>query len=374
MIALLRHLTSRWSWQMAWRDSRTSRRRLLLFSSSIVLGIAALVAIGSFGTSLERAIEDQSKELLGADLVVSSRRALDDERQAFLGTVAGERSTEVSFASMIYFPATEGTRLVQVRGLEGGFPFYGEFETEPAEAEAAFRETGGALVDESLLAQFGANVGDDIRVGKLVTRVVGSLQKVPGETMTFSTIAPRVYLRMADIEATGLLTGSSLARYRVFYRLPDSVDAEQLVDDLRPSLEQLQLGADTVKERQRDLGRAMENLYNFLNLVGFVALLLGGVGVASAIHVHIRGKLPSVAVLRCLGCTTAQTFAVYLAQSIALGLLGAIAGSAIGIMVQLILPRVVGDFIPIDIKFHLAWGSIASAAGIGFAACALFGL
>lgn len=374
MIALLRHLCSSWAWRMAWRDSRSSRRRLLLFSSSIVLGIAALVAIGSFGTSLENAIEDQSKELLGADLVVNSRRALDDAHQAFTDSIEGEQATEVSFASMIYFPATEGTRLVQVRGLEGNFPFYGAFETEPADAEQRFRAGGGALVDESLLATFGAKVGDEIRVGKLVTRVVGSLLKVPGESMAFSTIAPRVYLRQAEIDATELLGDTSLARYRVFFRLPDDVDAEQLIEERRPEIEQLQLGTDTVRERQRDLGRAMENLYNFLNLVGFVALLLGGVGVASAIHVHIRGKLPSVAMLRCLGTTTSQTFAIYLAQCIALGLIGAAAGTGIGIVVQLLLPRVVGDFIPIEIEFHLAWGSIASAAGIGFGACALFGL
>src|ERR1035438_2420582 len=34
--------------KMAWRDSRASRRRLILFSLSVVFGIAALVALGSF--------------------------------------------------------------------------------------------------------------------------------------------------------------------------------------------------------------------------------------------------------------------------------------------------------------------------------------
>ena len=39
---------SRSIWSLAWRESRTARRRLLLYMSSISLGVAALVAIDSF--------------------------------------------------------------------------------------------------------------------------------------------------------------------------------------------------------------------------------------------------------------------------------------------------------------------------------------
>ena len=67
----LRALFSGWTWQMAWRDSRSSRRKLLLFSSSIVIGIAALVAISSFGVNMQSAIDAQAKGLLGADLAVA---------------------------------------------------------------------------------------------------------------------------------------------------------------------------------------------------------------------------------------------------------------------------------------------------------------
>ena len=106
---------------MAWRDTRTSRGRLLLFSSSIVLGVAALAAIGSLGTNLERAVEEQAKSLLGADLAISSRRAFTAEEESLLKDIGGEQSRETSFASMILFPASGGTRLAQVRALSGAF-------------------------------------------------------------------------------------------------------------------------------------------------------------------------------------------------------------------------------------------------------------
>ena len=60
--------------QMAWRDTRASRRRLLLYSLSIVLGVAALIGISSLGDSLREAVDSQAKGLLGADLSATARQ------------------------------------------------------------------------------------------------------------------------------------------------------------------------------------------------------------------------------------------------------------------------------------------------------------
>ena len=65
--------------KMAWRDTRASRRRLLLFSLAIVLGVAALVAVGSVRDNLRLAIEQQTKSLLGADLTINSRTEFPEE-------------------------------------------------------------------------------------------------------------------------------------------------------------------------------------------------------------------------------------------------------------------------------------------------------
>src|SRR5204862_4048816 len=127
---------------------------------------------------------------------------------------------------------------------------------------------------------------------------------------------------------------------------PPEVDAEKLAKKWKPQFDKNRLSHSTVEERQRDLGRSLENFYSYLNLVGFIALLLGGVGVASAIHVHVKQKLGTVAVLRCLGASVPQTFAVYLAQGMALGVVGAIFGGSLGIVIQALLPRVLADFLP----------------------------
>ena len=140
---LIGHLLAAWTWRMAWRDTRTSRRKLALYGCSIVLGIAALAAGGSLGTNLERAIEEQTKSLRGADLVIQSQAPFTPEAEQLFQPLGGEQSREVSLTTMAYFPRTEDTRLVQVHALSGGFPFYGNLETEPASATEQLRQPGG---------------------------------------------------------------------------------------------------------------------------------------------------------------------------------------------------------------------------------------
>jgi len=360
---------------MAWRDTRTSRRKLALYSLSIVLGVAALAAIGSLGVNLEQAIEEQTKALLGADLVLQAQEPFSPEAEHLFQSLGGEQSREVSLTTMVYFQRTEDTRLVQVHALTGGFPFYGKLETDPVDAAENYHQAGaGALAAESLLTQFDAHAGDSIRIGKFTTSVLGRLEKVPGETVGLSAIAPRIYIRMDDLPRTELLQPGSLAHFAVYFKFGAGTNVEALVERLRPQLEKFRLRADTVEERKRDLGRSMENLYHFLNLVGFIALLLGGVGIASSIHVHIKQKLATVAVLRCLGSSVAQTFAVYLGQGMALGLFGALLGGLLGLAIQATLPKVMADFIPFTFKFHTAWFAIGRAMAVGFGICLMFSI
>ena len=136
--------------RMAWRDSRSSRRRLLLFSISISLGIAALIAIGLFRASLAQAIDDQARSLLGADLVVESSRPFTAAQEKMLRSLGATQAREVRFRTMAVFPKSGGTRLVSVRALGGNFPFYGKMETVPPTAARTFRNGGEAIPEESL--------------------------------------------------------------------------------------------------------------------------------------------------------------------------------------------------------------------------------
>jgi len=359
---------------MAWRDSRASRRRLLLFVSSITLGVAALMAISSFGVNLRQGLDYQAKTLLGADLVIRTRQPFSDAAEQLFRTIGGEQARETSFSSMVLFPKTAATRLAQVRALEGGFPFFGDMETEPVNAAVDFRQGPLALVEDGLLLQHNAAVGDEIRIGSYTYRIAGRLKKVPGENATAGLLGARVYIPKEYLNQTRLLQRGSAATYKVYFRLPQGVNAEQLAKKLEPDFIRLRLDSETVKERKANLGRSLENAYDYLNLVAFIALLLGSIGVASSVHVYIKQKVNTLAVLRCLGARNSSTFAIYLIQTSTLGLVGAIGGVLLGLAVQYVLPRLMQDFIPVTIPFSISWTSLAQAMVTGFGIALLFSL
>ncbi len=359
---------------MAWRDSRRSRRKLMLYAASIVLGIAALTAISSFGRQMQEAIGEQSKSLLGADLVVTSRDPLTAGQDAFLETLGGEQAREIAFGSMVVFPESGGTRLVQVRALEGGFPFYGQLEAKPEGAVAGFRTGAGALVEQSLMDLYEAKPGDPVKVGDITLPIAGTLTAVPGETVAMGTIAPRVYVPMERLADSELLGRGSLVTYKVYFRFPAEVDVERMAEERREEFRGLGLRFDTVAERQRDMGRGLDHLLRFLNLVGFVALLLGGVGVASGIHVHIKQKLGAVATLRCIGASVPQAFAIYFAQAMAMGFLGAVAGALLGVGAQFALQASIADFMPVDLPVAVSLAAVWNGIWIGFLICMVFAL
>jgi putative ABC transport system permease protein len=361
--------------KMAWRDSRASRRRLVLVSLSVVLGIAALVGIASVGDNLQRTVEQQTKSLLGADLTVTSRSEFAPETLAELKNLGGEMAREVSLRSMIGFPThEEQRRLVQVRALEGNFPFYGERVTDPPDAMAKVQSGPFALLEETIMVQFGVHTGEPVRIGTGTFTVAGALKKIPGESAAVSMFSPRVYLSMESLAAAGLAGRDTFTNHRVHLKLPPDRDVEALVQELREKYRGQRLRFSTVEERKRDLGENLKNVYSFLSLVGFVALFLGAVGVASAMHVYVRQKIGTVAVLRCLGASARASFAIYLVQGFFLGVIGAAIGAAVGVGVQIILPAVLKDFLPFQVELFVSWPAVARGALAGLVICLLFTL
>jgi putative ABC transport system permease protein len=361
-----------WILKMAVRDFRKNLSRLLLFVSSIVVGIAALVAISSFGENLVKDIDDQAKELLGADLVLENNKPIGDQ---VLDSVAIDLASEVNFASMVAFPATGASRLTQVRALEGNFPFYGKLETIPVEAEVDFRKGGKkALVEKALMAQFNAEVGDSIKVGAVTFLIAGELQKVPGQTGITATVAPAVYIPLAYLEETGLVQYGSRVEYNKYMQFAPETNVEELIKPFEDQWEKDRVDADTVEDRKRSTGRSFGNLSNFLSLVAFIALLLGCVGVASAVNVFVKEKLASVAVLRCLGVSSKDVLLIYLAEIKVMGLVGAIMGSVLGTLLQFLLPVVFSDFLPVEVTIGISWKSVGFGIITGLFVSVLFAL
>jgi len=363
-----------WLFEMAWRDSRRNRSRLMLFISAIVFGIAALVAIYSFRFNLENDINAQAATLIGADLAVSGNQAPDAGIKTLLDSLGDKRSEERSFVSMIYFPKNGGTRLVQVRALQGGFPYYGSLETTPLIAGTSFKNGKTALVDKTLMLQFSAKVNDSIKVGDVTFLIAGILNKAPGQTGAASGIAPIVYIPLQYLQQTGLSKKGSRIGYNFYYKYDRPVNMDKLVKNIDPRLDKENMNYETIETRKENTGRAFGDLTRFLSLVGFIALLLGCVGVASAIHIYIREKIASIAIMRCLGVKASEAFLIYLIQIVGIGLVGSVAGALLGSSIQHLLPFVFKDFLPLTISTDISWLAIGQGIILGVIISILFAL
>jgi putative ABC transport system permease protein len=154
--------------RLAWRESRTARRRLLLYMSSISLGVAALVAIDSFAANVQRSIKEQSRTLMGGDLNLRARQTFTARADSILDSLAtaGFPTAKVtSFASMASAQPSGNTRLTQVRAVGVGFPFYGEVLTEPTDRWSTLHDGRYVMVDPSLLVGLDAQIGDSLQIG-----------------------------------------------------------------------------------------------------------------------------------------------------------------------------------------------------------------
>ncbi|MGC4016860.1 MAG: ABC transporter permease [Luteolibacter sp.] len=371
---LLGALFHPWTWRMAWRDSRTQRARLAIFSLAIVAGIAALTAIHSLKASVQTGIDTQAKSLLGSDLMVSSRQPIPADVVADLTAKAKRAGDETSFSSMLYFASADSARLVQVRALGGGYPFYGKVETEPADAWQRLQETGGVLLEPALLDQFQAKVGDKVKLGSLELPILGVVKKAAPRSGRFGAFAPEAYVRPADLEQTGLLGTTSMSTRALHLELPPGVNVRKLKESLRDRFPDTSMRIESAEDRRETLGDALENFQRFLGILALASLVLGAIGVAAAVHAHVMRRGPTVAILRCLGCPGHLAFGIYFAQALALGLIGALSGAAIGMALHMGVITAFHDSLPIAIDASPEWRIVALTAATGLAVCCGFAL
>ena len=363
-----------WTWRMAWRDSRTQRQRLAIFSLAIVSGIAALVAIHSLKASVQTGIDTQAKALLGSDLEISSRKPIPPEAEAKLIARAKRSSRETSFSSMLYFPTADAARLVQVRGVEGDYPYYGRIETAPADAWVRLHSEPGILLEPAMLDQFSAKVGDKVKLGGMELPILGVVKKSPPRSAGFMGFSPEAFVRLEDLPRTGLLGATSLAMHHLHLELSAGSNLKKIKNALRAEFPDTTWRIETPEDRRKTLGDALENFQQFLGIIALAALVLGAIGVAGAIHAHVSRRVPTVAILRCLGCPGDVAFSIYFAQAIALGVLGALAGGVVGIALHAGVIVCFRASLPIAVDPAPEWRAAAETTAAGFAVCCGFAL
>ncbi len=356
------------------RDSRKDKSKLFLFMSSIILGVAALVAINSFNDNLIRDINNQSKSLLGADMSIGGNKKLSESLLASLDSLNAERSSEIELFSMAYLPSKEESQFVRIKGLDGDFPYYGKLLTQPASAASEYKDGEYALADDGMMLQYKLEVGDSIKLGEVTFPIVGRLMSAFGSVDAGGSFAPSVYIGLENIASTKLVQPGSLVNYKEYVKVNVDMDLDEWEDGRRKMFRDESMRVTTVEDQRENLEEAFSSLNNFLNLVALISLLLACIGVASSVLIYIKTKIQSIAILRCLGMKEEEAFMVYFVQIFVLGIISVTLGVVFGSAIQVVLPIILKGFLPIEVNMSISWISVLKGFIMGIVITTLFAL
>jgi putative ABC transport system permease protein len=367
--------------RMALREIRASWHRLLFFFICIAIGVGSIVALRSLIQGVRVALAGEARTLLGGDLVVSTNRpwspaVLDRiEAEQRAGRIT-TRSETVEIPTMVRpaDPAQPAARMVELRAIGPEFPLYGALVLQDGAYSHALVAGRGALVRPELLAQFALEVGDAIQIGSETFEIRGVITTEPGRRIGAFTLGPRVIIDRADLPATGLLAFGSRMSYQQLLRAPDEV-SEQLALDLRQVFANEFVNVRWYRRTEDQMGENLTRAENYLSLVGLVVLILGGIGVSSVTRVFVQQKVRSIAILKCMGSTSAQMLAVYMAQVLLLGIGGSVLGIALAGGVLTAVPALVGDLTAVlKVDVGLTGSAVVQGLAIGLLVSLLFSL
>jgi putative ABC transport system permease protein len=365
------------------REARGSLKRFAFFVACLAVGVAAVVSVAGLSAALAEGVRREARQLLAADISISSFRPLPDELREFLDLRPELQRTEikelVTMAAAAQSSRDPGSsHLVELKVVEGTYPFYGVLEIEPAGPLESLLSGEAVVVAPDLLSRLALSIGDEILLGGQPFRIAGVVHSEPDQAAGPFRLGPRVFLDGDGFDRADLdQLGSRISR-RLLVKLPSELvsgDAEQLASDLRDRVGEYDgIRIRTYKDAQETLQDAIRRVETFLGLVALLSLLLGALGVAQTTRAWLASRIDAIAIYRCLGLRPNDVTKLYLGHAILLGLAGGVVGAIAGSLVQRFVPTLIGDLLPVS---DLTWwtpGAVAKGIALGVGLALLFTL
>lgn len=365
--------------RLALRELRGGLSGFAVFLACIALGVAAIAGVASIAGSLTDGLGREGRRILGGDLTYSliNRSATPSERAAL---DAQGRVSVVTTLRAMALAGDNGAALVELKAVGADYPAVGDLITDPAGPLSEWLEKKddayGAVVDPLLLTRLDLKIGDRITIAGQAIAIRGTLVSEPDKIANGIGFGPRVMISQAALDATGLIQPGSLNRFSYRLQLPAASDAEVL------------RAAETIGKVAPDAGwemrsranadprfaKSIERFTQFLTLVGLTALIVGGVGVANAVHAFVERKRGSIATLKSVGAPGAQVVSLYLTQVMLIAAIGTGIGLVIGAGLPFLLDALFRNDLPLPLNPTLSPGELELAAAYGLLTALAFAI
>ncbi len=362
--------------RLARRELRGGLKGFRIFLASLTLGVAVIAGVGSLSSAVNAGLTGDARAILGGDVEFHlAQRPAGEAERGFLAN-EGTLSATTQLRAMAITSDGNQRSLIELKSVDSAYPLYGAVTLDPPQdfAAALAQRDGvwGAVAAQALLDRLKLKLGDAIRVGtgSVVLRAV--ITHEPDNVSGIYELGPRVIVARGALAATGLLAPGTLAEYSYRLRLPAGVAVPTVIAAAQAKFPEAGWRIRSFGDSAPSLQLLLDRVTVFMTLVGLTALMVGGVGVGNAVESYLAGKTATIATLKCLGAPRGLVFSIYLAQIMALAVIGIAVGVALGAAVPFIAVPLLPAVLPIEAKIAVYPTPLLLAGVYGFLATLAF--
>jgi len=338
--------------RIAWREIRAARTRFLFVIVAVAVGVGALTGVRGFSRSFRHMLLAQARTLMAGDLTIRVFALPTPDQDAALQALASrgvQRTWITETVTMASSPTAPDPVLISVKAVDpAAYPYYGAVLLSPPQPFRQALTPTAVVVSDDLLLRLNTQPGATLRIGGQSFRIAASLASEPDRMTGSLNVGPRVMISREGLDRTGLIALGSRASERYLFKLPAAggPTVSQTRALLKAAFPEATIADFT--ETHPIITRGLDRSTTFLSLIGLIALVIGAMGVASAMHGHLQQKLDSIAVMKCIGARSSQVVRIYTAQTLMLGLSGGILGAVFGIAVASAFPRLIANYFALN--------------------------
>ncbi len=351
------------------RELRGGIKGFRIFLACLMLGVGIIAAAGSVASSVRGGIAADAQTILGGDVEVRLLYRPATREQIGFFEASGAVSAIREMRAMARPVAGDQRTLVELKGVDAAYPLHGGIELQPAlpVPDALTQRDGrwGAVADPNLLERLGLEVGDRIRVGDAEYEIRAGILREPDRGAGVFILGPRLMVADASLEGTGLVQPGSLIYHAYRIKLPAGADAGAWRDELKARFPDAAWRVRGLNDAAAGVRRFVNRTAMFLTLVGLAALLVGGVGVGTAVRSYLESKTATIATLKCLGAAGPLVLRVYLVLILLLACGGVAAGLAAGAAVPPLVVGVLAERMAVEPQVAVFPAPLALAAAFG---------
>src|SRR5450432_2425374 len=353
--------------RIAWREMRAARAKFVFVILAVALGVGSLTGVRGFSRSFRRMLLREARTLMAGDLSARVFAIPTPQQEEILNGLnqRGVRRTWITeTVTMASSEATPDPLLTSVKAVDpNAYPYYGAVRLNPPRSLREALDAQSVVVSDDLLMRLKVRTGDTLCIGGQDFRIAGVVASEPDRMTGSLNVGPRVMISREGLERTGLIGIGSRAAERFLFKLPAA--GTPSVGEVRQVLKRTFPEATIADYRETHpiITRGLDRSTTFLSLIGLIALVIGAMGVASAMHGHLQQKLDSIAVMKCIGARSAQVIRIYTAQTLMLGLSGGLIGVTFGLGVAAAFPGLIAKYFQVEaVSTWDAWPALQGIA------------